>query len=82
MEMSLVPDKRYKLEFTGTNCQYKVGNISFEDTEEVKDLGIFVKKDLNWSAHDSSRLKKAYYVLFFLRRNIAYNVKPNTKLSL
>ena len=42
--MSLAPDKCYKLEFRGTNCQYKVGNINFEDTEEVKDLGIFVKK--------------------------------------
>ena len=41
--MSLAPDKCYKLEFRGTNCQYEVGNISFEDTE-VKDLGIFVKK--------------------------------------
>ena len=42
--MSLAPDKGYKLELRGTNCQYKVGNFSFEDTEEVKDLGIFVKK--------------------------------------
>ena len=41
-----------------------------------------MKKDLNWSAHASRRLKKAYNVLFSLRRNIAYNVKPNTKLSL
>ena len=80
--MSLAPDKCYKLEFRGTNCQDKVGNINFEDTEEVKDLGIFVKKDLNWSAHVSSRLKKAYKVLFSLRRNIAYNVKSNTKLNM
>ena len=42
--MSLAPDKCYKIDFRGTNCQNKVGNISFEDTEEVKDLGIFVKK--------------------------------------
>ena len=27
-------------------------------------------------------LKKAYNVLFSIRRNIAYNVKPNTKVSL
>ena len=80
--MSLAPNKCYKLEFRGTNCQYKVGNINFEDTEEVKDLGIFVKKDLNWSAHVSSRLKNAYNVLFSLRRNIAFNVKSNTKLYL
>ena len=39
-EMSLAPEKCYKLEIRGTNWQYKVGNISFEDTEEVKDLGI------------------------------------------
>ena len=25
----LAPDKCYKLEFRGTNCQYKVGDISF-----------------------------------------------------
>ena len=80
--MSLAPNKCYKIEFRGTICQNKVGNISFEDAEEVKDLGIFVKKDLSWSAHASRRLKKAYNVLFSLRRNIAYNVKPNTKLSL
>ena len=42
--MNLAPDKCYKIDFRGTNCQHKVGNISFEDTEEVKDLGIFVKK--------------------------------------
>ena len=71
-----------QIDFRGTNCRNKVGNISFEDTEEVKDLGIFVKKDLNWSAQASRRLKKVYNVLFSLRRNIAYNVKPNTKLSL
>ena len=56
--MSLAPDKWYTLEFRGTYYQYEVGNISFEDTEEVKDLGIFVKKGLNWSAHDSRSLKK------------------------
>ena len=56
--MSLAPDKWYTLEFRGTYYQYEVGNISFEDTEEVKDLGIFVKKSLNWSAHDSRSLKK------------------------
>ena len=79
---SLAPDNCYKLEFRGTNCQNKVGNISFEDAEEVKDQGIFVKNGLNWSAHASRRLKKAFNVLFSLRRNIAYIVKPNTKLSL
>ena len=42
--LSVAPDKCYKLEFRGTNCLYKDGNINFEDTEEVKDLGIFVKK--------------------------------------
>ena len=34
--MSLAPDKCYKLEFRGTNYQYKVSNISFKD-KEVKD---------------------------------------------
>ena len=41
---SLVPDKSYKREFRGTNSQYRVGNISFEVAEEVKDQGILVKK--------------------------------------
>ena len=49
--MSLAPDKCYKLEFRGINCQYKVGNISFEDTEEVKDLRIFVKKKISTGQH-------------------------------
>ena len=49
--MRLAPDKCYKLEFRGTNCQYKVGNINFEDAEEVKDLGIFVKKKISTGQH-------------------------------
>ena len=42
--ISLAQDKCYQLEFRGINYQYKVGNMSFEDTEEVKDLVIFVEK--------------------------------------
>ena len=58
---NLAPDKCYKLEFRGTYYQYEDGNISFEDREEVKDLGIFVQKSLNWSAHDSRRLQKSLH---------------------
>ena len=56
--MSLGPDICYKTEFRGTKYQKSVSTISFEETEEVKDLSIFVKRNLNWSAHASRRLKK------------------------
>ena len=80
--MSLAPDKCYKLEFRGTNCQYKVGKHQFWGRRRSqRPRHLCKKKDLNWSAHASRRLKKAYNVLFSLKRNIAY-VKSNTKLSL
>ena len=47
-----------------------------------KNLGIHIKDDLSWSKHIEERLRKANKVLYFLRQNVAVQVKPLIKLGL
>ena len=50
--------------------------------QAVNDLSINVSKKLILSAHINASLNKAIRVLYFVRRNVAYAVKPFVKLGL
>ena len=53
-----------------------------EQQTRVKDLGVMICGNLNWSCHIENRLIRANKVLFSLIRNVAEEVKPFTNFGL
>ena len=80
--MELAVDKCAILNIRGPEKDFELWNQNLESLEAVKDLGINVSKKLTWSALIISRLKKENRVLYLIRRNVAYAVKPFIKLGL
>ena len=61
--------------------QYNL-NPYLNSVQAIKDLGINVSKKLTWSAHINARLNKSNRVLYSIRKNVAYAVKPFINLGL
>ena len=59
-----------------------LGTSQLHRADPIKDLGIFVTKDMTWSLHVSERLKKANRALYLLRRNVLLKVNVSVKLGL
>ena len=74
----------WKMEFHPQKCQvlritnkrkhlpfdYKIHNISLQETNSAKYLGVTIDSKLNWKEQYSTTSKKANRILAFLRRNI------------
>ena len=81
-KMELAVDKSAKLNIRGPEEDFELLNQNFKSLQAFKDLGINVSKKLTLSAHLNARLNKANRVLYLIRRNVAFAVKPFIKLEL
>ena len=81
-KMELAVDKWAILNIRGPEKDFEPLNQNLNSLQAVRDLGINVSKKLTWSAHINDRLNKANTVLYSIRRNVAYAVKPRIKLEL
>ena len=77
-------EEKWKMEFHPQKCQllrvtnkkkiikenYKIHDVTLEETDAAKYLGITIDNQLRWKHHYSNTLKKANGILEFLRRNI------------
>ena len=80
--MELAVDKCAILNIRRPEKDFELLNQNLNSLQAVKDLGINVSKKLTWSAHINARPNKANRVLYLIRKNIAYAVKPFIKLGL
>ena len=60
---------------------FELLNQNLNSLQAFKDLGINVSKKLTRSAHINAELNKATRVLYLIRRNAAYALKPFIKLG-
>ena len=81
-KMELAVDKCAILNIRGPEKDFELLNQNLNSLQAVKDLGINVSKKLTWSAHINARLNKANRVLYLIRRNVAYAIKPFIKQGL
>ena len=51
------------------NNQYKIGNTSLQETDSVKDLGIYISKDLKWDMHINKMKIKANQRCFLILKS-------------
>ena len=77
-KMELAVNKCAILNIRGPEEDFELLNQNLNSLQAVKDLGINVSK----SAHINARLNKANRVVYLIRRNVAYAVKPFIKLGL
>ena len=80
--MELAVDKCAMLNKRGPEKDFELLNQNLNSLKAVKGIGINVSKILTWSVHINPRLNKANRVLYLIRRNVAYAVKPFIKLGL
>ena len=80
--MELAVDKCAILNIRVPEKDFELLNQNLNSLQAVKDLGINVSKKLTWSAHINAKLNKANRVLYLIRRNAAYALKPFIKLGL
>ena len=52
------------------SAQISLPNYTFEATQSIKDLGLFVTDSLNWTLHAKKRTEKALNAFFLLKRNL------------
>ena len=81
-KMELAVDKFATLNIRGPEKDFELLSQNLNSLQAVKDLGINVSKKLTWSAHINARHNKANRVLYLIRRNVTYAVKPFIKLGL
>ena len=81
-KMELAVDKCAILNIRGPEKDFELLDQNLNSLRAVKDLGVNVSKKLTWSALINARLNKANIVLYLIRRNVAYAVKPFIKLGL
>ena len=80
--MELALDKCVQITLRGKRQNFDIVGEDLANADSVQDLGIYIKDDLSWSKHMENRLRKANKVLYFLRRNVAVQVKSSIKLGL
>ena len=51
---------------------YVINNITLEEVNEIKDLGVYYDSLLLFDKHISEKVKKAYMMLGIIKRNFAY----------
>ena len=81
-KMSLAMDKCAKLTFRGINKNFKLMGSVLESSSEVKDLGVMIDQKLSSTRHVDVRLAKARNALYYVRRNVAYQISRQVKLGL
>ena len=81
-KMERAVDKSAILNIRGPEEDFELLNQNFKSLQAFKDLDINVSKKLTLSAHLNARLNKANRVLYLIRRNVAFAVKPFIKLEL
>ena len=80
--MDLAIEKCAALKIQYHSGDLMLGISQLHSADSIKDLGIFVTKDMTWSLHISERLKKASRALYLLRRNVSPKVNVSVKLGL
>ena len=61
---------------------YTINGIDIPNRNLVKDLGIWLSSDLDWSHHYQQICAKAYKMLSLIRRNISPQCSPDLKRAL
>ena len=61
------------------NFYYNMNGIIFRQENCIRDLGITVESDLCWNTHIGNIVKKAFNVLWFLKRTLGKSVLPCVK---
>ena len=79
--MELTFEKCVQINFRGVDINLFLNGNRVPQPKSIKDLGIHMLGDLNWSTHLTEQLKKANKLLSSLRRNVAYNVNTFVKIS-
>ena len=80
--MEFAVDKCAILNIRWPEKYFELLNRNLNSLQAFKDLDINVSKKLTWSAHITARLDKANRVLYLIKGNAAYAVKPFIKLGL
>ena len=58
---------------------YNMNGFVLKHEQSIKDLGVTVESDLSWDKHIESVVKKAYNVLWFLKRTLRNSVNSSVK---
>lgn len=79
--MQLAEDKCYQLNFRGRINKLSIGEIELQNKTVLKDLGLLIDCNLNWSTHIEDRIKKCNKVFFYVKRNMSHRLPPKIKLA-
>ena len=79
--MSLNLKKCKTVSFKGTST-VKMSEITIQQAEVEKDLGIIVSKSLTWKEQAGRRCEKAVRSLFLIKRNVSWKTSETSKKSL
>ena len=58
---------------------YNMKGVALKHESSIKDLGVTVESDLSWDKHIQAIVKKAYSVLWFLKRTLHKSVSSSVK---
>ena len=70
-KMDLAIEKCAALNIHHHSEDLMLGTSQLHSADSIKDLVIFVTKDMTWSLHVSERLKKSNRALYLIRRNVS-----------
>ena len=79
--MDLATEKCAELKVHHHSGDLMLGTSQLHSADSIKNLGIFVTKDMTWSLHVSERLKKANRAIYLLRGNVSPKVNVSFKLG-
>ena len=69
-EMRLNMTKSKTLVIKG-ECNLSIFSYKFEQPNELKNLGMIMSKNLNWTSHANNRASKALKALYCIKRNLS-----------
>ena len=77
-EMRLKMTKSKTLVIKG-ECNLSIFSYKFEQPNELKDLGMIMSKNLNWTSHANNRASKALKALYCIKRNLSPATTMNNR---
>ena len=77
-EMRLNMTKSKTLVIKG-ECNLSIFSYKFEQPNELKDLGMIMSKNLNWTSHANNRASKALKALYCIKRNLSPATTMNNR---
>ena len=76
------PDKTVQIVWSGTPPELFLKEETISSVDDVKDLGVYIDKNLNWTSPIDCKLPTSYRQLYNVKRNVPYNVPMLVKIKI